>query len=219
MLAVDNHGDGKKTKNRSTSNFQNEARDGALTGIIIPSLPYYGHVAAGPNGQPTLPDPSELMEVGAVNESRGFVFEGQTYQVDFIHKGRMSVSSHDGHKYGWLKVRGHSMDKAQPIPMKPDDLVLFKVMHELENSVGQIVVACMRDWDTQEPQLVVKRLERLYSSEANSSPSFGLFSESSYNLDPKTGVNYRNPIPIVRDGQVWGQVIAIAVQNQGGQFF
>jgi exonuclease VII small subunit len=183
--------------------------------VIIPSTPYYGHVAAGPNGEPVLPNPSELAWVDAVDESHSFTFEGKAYHVTFVHNDRIWLPPSDGQEYGWLKVHGHSMDKAEPIPMQPGDLVLFRVACDLEDCVGQIVVAVLPD-ETQVPQLVVKRLERTAPSSTDKPVAFGLFSESTYKQDPKTGVSYHNPIPITRDDQVRGQVVAVATRNQDG---
>ncbi len=176
--------------------------------VIIPSTPYYGHVAAGPNGEPVLPNPSELVWVDAVDESHSFTFEGKAYHVTFVHNDRICLPPNDGQEYGWLKVHGHSMDKAEPIPMQPGDMVLFRVACDLEDCVGQIVVAVLPD-ETQVPQLVVKRLERTDPSSTDRPVTFGLFSESTYKQDPKTGVSYHNPILITRDAHVQGRVVAV----------
>jgi len=183
--------------------------------VIIPSTPYYGHVAAGPNGEPVLPNPSELVWVDAVDESHSFTFEGKAYHVTFVHNDRIWLPPNDGQEYGWLKIHGHSMDKAEPIPMQPGDMVLFRVACDLEDCVGQIVVAVLPD-ETQVPQLVVKRLERTDPSSTDRPVTFGLFSESTYKQDPKTGVSYHNPIPINQDDQVRGRVVAVAARNQDG---
>lgn len=183
--------------------------------IIIPSTPYYGHVAAGPNGEPVMPDPSDLQWVEAVDNSHSFAFEGKAYHVTFVHNDRVWLPPNDGQEYGWLKVHGHSMDKAEPLPMQPGDMVLFRVACDLEECVGQIVVAVLPDDETQVPQLVVKRLERTKPSSTGMLTAYELFSESAYKQDPKTGVSY-NPIPITRNDQVRGRVVAVAARNQDG---
>ena len=182
--------------------------------IIIPSTPYYGHVAAGPNGEPVMPDPSDLQWVEAVDDSHSFTFEGKAYHVTFVHNDRIWLPPNDGQEYGWLKVHGHSMDKAEPLPMQPGDMVLFRVACDLEECVGQIVVAVLPD-ETQVPQLVVKRLERMAPSSTGRPTVYGLFSESAYKQDPKTGASY-NPIPITQNDQVQGRVVAVAARNQDG---
>ena len=87
-------------------------------------------------------------------------------------------------------------------------MVLFRVACDLEDCVGQIVVAVLPD-ETQVPQLVVKRLERTDPSSTDRPVTFGLFSESTYKQDPKTGVSYHNPILITRDAHVQGRVVAV----------
>lgn len=201
--------DGKKNGNGARPKVHTPPR------VIIPSTPYYGHVAAGPNGEPVLPNPSELVWVDAVDESHSFTFDGKAYHVTFVHNDRVWLPPSDGQEYGWLKVHGHSMDKVEPIPIQPGDMVLFRVACDLEDCVGQIVVAVLPD-ETQVPQLVVKRLERTDPPSADRPVTFGLFSESTYKQDPKTGVSYHNPIPITRDDQVRGRVVAVAARNQDG---
>lgn len=175
-----------------------------LKPVIIPRIPLYGQVAAGPSGEPSLNSPVGMVE--AVNNDIYIHIEGQKFEVMFINIEQFNFKN-DG-CYGWLQVVGHSMNNSDPLPINNGDYVLFSENRLASQCVHKIVVAGLPETNS-DFLLVVKRLLR----EAKSSPErpiYILHSESSKNHDLKSGKSYKQDIKISNDNQLVGEVIAIA---------
>jgi tetratricopeptide (TPR) repeat protein len=178
---------------------------------IIPSIPIFGQVTAGPKGEPYL-DESTLTHAKAVDETLRIGFEGKKYKVNFINNVRVTFV--DGKNYGWFKVKGKSMNNATNNPISEGDYVLFCENHDPEACKGKIVVAFLPEIN--DKLLMIKRLIRLSADSSFSKSGFRskvkfiLQSESLLDKDPETNISYKEDIDIKYDFQLVGEVVAIA---------
>lgn len=160
--------------------------------LLIPALPLYGPVAAGP-GQPFLQPTGET--ISQVDASLMIKIHGRDYHVSSIgNRVRYQFGENDG----WLMVVGESMNAATGIPIEHNDYVLFQEIADPTPYEKKIVIGEQVDYETQPPQVVVKRLIK-------SGNKFYLHSESSLN-DPL----YKKDIEITRNNQIKAIVIAVA---------
>lgn len=192
-----------------------ESKLSIVNHLIIPNIPIYGCVSAGPNGEALLNNSEILGRSSEADENNKVEIEGMKYEINFIDfpvpnffKGRV---------YGWLKVTGESMNRAAPYHIMPNDYVLFRENHSFESCVRKIVIALLSEADGQPPRLMVKRLikmsgETAYQEDGYASElqKFMLHSESSFDCDPTSGINFKKDIEIENDYQLAGEVIAIA---------
>lgn len=179
--------------------------------IYIPSFQIFGQVTAGAQGEPYIkPDHPEYAD--KVDKSLKIVFKGKEHKVKFMNNIRHSFA--DGKKYGWLSVKGKSMNNATGNPINDKDYVLFCENHNAESCNGKVVVAFLPEIDDQ--LLTVKRLielsaDTLFRKNGYSSKiKFILQSESLLKNDPETGMSYETDLEIKNDHQLVGEVIAIA---------
>ena len=190
---------------QNSEDFFPEPRD-----CIVPSFPIFGQVTAGPKGEPYLEE--EPIYASAVDESLRINIGQRRYSVCFINNIRVTFV--DGKRYGWFRVKGHSMNAARGNPINNNDYLLFCENHEPESCKGNIVVAFLPELD--DKRLTVKRLIKLSSGSSFKRNGFGfkikfmLQSESLLDEDPDTGMSYKKDIEIANDYQLVGNVIAIA---------
>lgn len=191
---------------------QSSSRPASPYSKRFPPFPIYGNVSAGPNGEAILLTPDGFSE-GI--DDKLVLINNLKYLVDFIASPVPDFLHNK--KYGWLKVTGESMNEATPIPLLPNDFVLFFENRSLEACVQKIVIALVADMESQPPRPMVKWLLKMsgkvpcgadgYSPEEC---KFLLRSQSSLVKDPITGKNFKKDIEIENDYQLVGEVIAVA---------
>lgn len=159
--------------------------------MVLPWLPIYDSVQAGPNG-PLWPDPSpkagmavQIIEIGG----RAFqIFSIRTQAGSSDHR----ISLNHDLKYGWAKVSGQSMNAASPIPIDDGDYVLF--CESWHDDRDGIVIACQRVTDSDYTHMVKKydaKNRRLLSETRDTSRDY-------------------SPIPLSEEYYILGAVLAIA---------
>lgn|GEM_PF-6251676 len=167
--------------------------------ILIPSFPILGQAGASASGEPEEDGVPEM--AGMVDETHKIKFDEKEYRVELLDN--RTITTRDKNRYGWLKVMGNSMNNATPIPIEEGNYVLFHVDHAPQNCLGKIVVASLPDFETQIPQLVIKRLVKLGDG------SMVLHSETLEKSATNESPSVRN-IKVERDNQITGEVVAIA---------
>lgn len=175
--------------------------------ILIPSFPLYGEATAGPSGKAFLDD-ENLEDIDPVDASLQAILGGKKHKIRFVDNNQITFVK--GKRYGWLQVRGESMNKAKNNPINNDDYVLFQENHDLDTCSNCIVVALLPEFDP--PQLVVKRLIKMSADSLFRTDGFGakvkftLESESHDDKDP----DFQSEINVTNDYQIVGNVVAIA---------
>ncbi len=102
--------------------------------LVIPWLPKYDAVRAGPNGliwvYPPLNNSSSIhmMEI-----------DGDLCRIYSPHTGDNRINLIDSGSYGWAKVEGQSMNASLPVPIEENDYVLFTTQWHVD--VNNIVIA------------------------------------------------------------------------------
>lgn len=200
--------------------------------LITPSLPLYGGASAGPNGIVVLNEPDFIIdeEISLIRvnfkgngpkEYKIYSMRADDFQIsiplrDFLAsslpkdaKERLKLG---GRIYGWLKVFGHSMNKARPVPIENEDLILVQENHDPQACKNQIVVVSLPSDSSQAPRLVVKRL-------IEKGQKLFLHSDSEFPSDPLTNDNYEQDLEYTAEHQVIGVVIAVASDKPKPQFF
>lgn len=212
---------------------------GYLSYIITPSFPLYGSASAGPNGCPVLNEPDYL---AVIDETSLIRFEDQEYRIYSEKKGdgQISISKSDfltsifppqiserfglkGKRYGWLKVVGNSMNKADPIPIESGDYVLFYRNDNPAVCLDKIVVATLPGSAPNAPRLVIKKLKKAKEKLPKTSngkvaiqpvEKFYLHSDSLLDIDPDTGDDYKSDMELDEDHHIVGVVVAVASVKQ-----
>ncbi|MEW6401282.1 MAG: hypothetical protein AB1649_05745 [Chloroflexota bacterium] len=180
-------------------------------GIYVPSFPIYGQIT---EKEPYLPDSSALEKAPPVSETFRLILDGKEYSVFLLE--RDAISDGATREYGWFRVSGRSMNNTHPIPIEDCYYVLFVQNPDTESCIGKIVLAIVQDFETDRPQIVVRRLLKSKSPFSIGSnleiqyAKYSLHSESTFDKDPKTGESYRSEIKLLKDEQVVGEVVAIA---------
>jgi hypothetical protein len=187
--------------------------------ISIPNFALYGGASLSPDGiaVPSNPDFTAVnIEISSIKISN------TEYRIYSIRKGdhEIPVSNEDlmssilspnitqqiavkGKKYGWLNVKGNSMNNASPIAIEDEDYVLFTELRDLSSCVNKIVVAALPDGEKHEPRLMVKRLVK--------TGNFYFFhSESKSEKDPINGIDFTKDIEVSEANQLIGPVEAVA---------
>lgn len=156
--------------------------------LTLFSIPIYGTVEAGPDGALHIDHFDTFTIVSEIE------LQGQAYSVHSIHgtasmDRQITVTSL--RTYGWARVHGLSMN-GWDVPFDENDYVLF--YRASTASHLDFVIASNRLTDS-DMSLIVKRFDgknnRLLSKSKNSSRSY-------------------DPIPVDRDHQIVGVVIAVA---------
>ncbi|MGC1379196.1 MAG: S24 family peptidase, partial [Anaerolineales bacterium] len=181
--------------------------------IVVPRFPIFGQVRAGPGGEAYLD--TSYLKADAIDETLIVTFEGRNYKVNFVND--YAATFVDGKQYGWLKVKGESMNNAINKPISCGDYILFHKNQHPDFCTGKIVVALLPETEAQPPHLVVKRLIKLTGKIPERTDGYGnelikfiLRSESLLDVDPETGDDYKKEISIFEESQLVGDVIAIA---------
>jgi hypothetical protein len=160
----------------------NQANPAWSPARIIYSVRDFGHANQNPEFDMGDEQISE-MSIDAIS------FDGISHMVYNLRRGAGNqIKLNSSGNYRWLKVAGHSMNRADPIPLEPGDYVLADL--DQEPQIGNIVIANLHNPPTPAERAgVVKRYLRK-----------GLKSESIEQIDP---------IPLT-DADIRGVVIAVA---------
>jgi hypothetical protein len=159
--------------------------------LALFSIPIYGAVEAGPDGELHIDHFDTYTEVNKV------ILQGQVFDLHHISRNRddREIPMMSGKTYGWLRVHGLSMN-GWGIPFDENDYVLFYRTLVAEHL--DYVIASNQDLSG-EMALIVKRFDeknnQLLSKSKDTSKSYG-------------------PIPLDEDHQIVGIVIAVAKPTQ-----
>jgi|GEM_PF-1843384 len=175
--------------------------------LIVRPFPIYGQVSAGPNGESMLTPDHALGASSEVYNDMICNIEGKTHKIQFVPPFAGNFLSHK--KYGWLKVKGHSMNKARPLSINPNDYILFCENHNIETCVNKIVIAQAPEIEGYPPRTMVKRLLSIFDTNLYKY-KFWLHSESSLKNDPVTNASYEKDVEIENEYQIIGEVLAVA---------
>ncbi len=108
-----------------------------LAFLALPSFPVFAQVQAGPDG----PIWGETQQKELIMEIRTFGVGAREYAVFPLHSDRRYVALQRDRLYGWIVVKGNSMNAANSVPIVHDDLVLFYIADDADdNSI--VVVSC-----------------------------------------------------------------------------
>ncbi len=159
--------------------------------MVLPWLPRYESVCAGRNGIIWVePAPKH----GAI--IRTIEIDGKLCKLISTHTTTNSVDHQinlaQNVSYGWAKVEGKSMNASKPVPIEEGDYVLFST--QPRNASDHIVIVSRALTDNEYAYMVKKYIARenvLISETTDSSQDY-------------------SPIPLGKDNQILGTVIAIA---------
>ena len=164
---------------------------------FIPSFPVYGAVAANPTGEPFL-NQMDIEYMNAFDNNLKANLDGDEYKLYPTKKNDQQITISKEKEYGWLKVKGNSMNKSYATPIDDQDYVLYYKSSILKSCLQKIVVASHIDPASQTPQLVIKRLTQ---------------KKGEYILRSESSSNYAD-IELIDNNQiigvVIGEVIAVA---------
>jgi tetratricopeptide (TPR) repeat protein len=155
--------------------------------IRLPWIGLYSTVQAGPGG-PIWPEPDLGSDVPTLDTVK---FEGREFKIHSINEFDGEIKLNHSRKYGWLKVRGDSMEGADPIHIFDGDYLLFEQSESAEN--GAIVIAAIPDEAGSGDMLWVKRFDKINRQ---------FLSES-------IPANKYAPIPCTKKTRILGTVLAV----------
>lgn len=178
------HAPTEKTPEKKTSPVYNGY-------LILPWLPKYDSVRAGPNGIAWVNPPAKN---GAVVHA--IEIDGNPYRIASIHSSPRAedhqITLVNGVNYGWAKVKGQSMNASTPVPIEDGDYVLFSM--QFQHNRDGIVIASHHHIGGEHTHMVKKYIakDRILLSETTD-----------------VSDDY-SPIHLVEGYQILGAVIAVA---------
>jgi hypothetical protein len=161
---------------------------GNKTRMVLPWIPAYTGLQAGPNG-PIWTD-SLQEENGAYIDD--IILNDKSYSFHSLKQMDKLITLTNDKKYGWAKISGDSMNAAKPVAILENDFVLFYESTDADNNA--IVIASCPDDTGAGYKFIVKR-----------------YSKSDGHLISETNPpNKYNHILLNKDTRIIGTVVALA---------